>query len=220
MLELAEELFAGVEDLLARHRHANQAVDHGTGQPRDAAADRLHLLHPPLHRLRQAEQAERLAGGRGIDHDDVVVARVVVLCDPEQAADLVHARQDRHLLGQDLVEPTPAQDRCGVFLDLSPVAADVEEDVGLLAPQVRRHLDRLRAELAPEGVAQAMSDVGREDHGPIPTLRADQRRGSRHARLADPSLAGIEQDSRHRRLVVPRLRAPILASATGRSDRG
>ena len=66
---------------------------------REAAADGFDLLHPPLDRFGQRQEAKRLAGGCRIDDDHVVEPRVVVVGDPEQTADLVHARQHGHLLG-------------------------------------------------------------------------------------------------------------------------
>ena len=51
VLELGEQLLAGVEDRVARHRHADHALDERAGELGDAAADGLDLLHPPLRRL-------------------------------------------------------------------------------------------------------------------------------------------------------------------------
>ena len=62
-------------------------------------------------RLGQRQEAQRLAGRRRVDDDHVVAAGVDVVGDPQQVAELVHARQDRHLLGHHLVQPAPAQDR-------------------------------------------------------------------------------------------------------------
>ena len=150
-----------------------------------------------LRRLGQGEEAKRLAGRRRVDDDHVVQAGVVVVGDPEQRPDLVHAGQDRHLLGHDLVEASPAQDRCGVLLDPSPVARDVVEDVRLLRPQVRRDLERHGAELAVERVAEAVGDVGRHHDRAVAAVGAGERGGGGDARLADAALSGVDEDAGH-----------------------
>jgi hypothetical protein len=121
----------------------------------------------------------------------------VMVGDPQQRTDLVHAGQDGHLLGHDLVQAAPAQDRCGVLLDPAPVARDVEEDVRLLRPEVRRDLQRRRTELAAEGVAQAVRDVGGHHDRPVAPIGAGQRGGRGDARLADAALAGVHEDAGH-----------------------
>jgi len=91
VLEAAEELLAGVEDRVVGHRHSHDALDERSGQLGDLAADGLDLLHPPLHRLWQRQQPKRLARGRSVHDHHVVVARVVVIGDPQERTDLVHA---------------------------------------------------------------------------------------------------------------------------------
>ena len=67
-------------------------------------------LDPPAAGLGQPQQAHGLAGWRGVDHDQVVLALVDVVADPEQVAQLVHARQDGHLLGHHLVQAAPGEE--------------------------------------------------------------------------------------------------------------
>ena len=117
--------------------------------------------------------------------------------DPEEVAQLIHARQDGHLLGHDLVEAVPAEEVDDVRLDGLPVARDVEVHVGLLAPEVGGQGDGLRADGQVEGVRQAVGDVRGEDECPIAALGAEHRGGGGDARLADATLARVEQDAGH-----------------------
>src|SRR5256885_10205352 len=66
-----------------------------TSEPCDLALDREDVLEPPLAGLGQRQQAQCLAGGRRVDNDDVVLALVVVLGDPQKARELVH-RSEEH----------------------------------------------------------------------------------------------------------------------------
>ena len=198
VLELGEQLLAGVEDVVTRHGQAHHALDQRTGEAREPAADGLDLLHPPLHCLWKRQEAQRLAGRRCVHHDHVVQPRVVVVGDPEQAADLVHAGQHGHLLGQHVVQAAPAKHAGRVFLDPPPVARYVVEDVRLLPPQVRTDLDRLGSELHAEHVTQAVRDVGRQHHGPLPRGGTGERGGGRDARLPHAALAGVQEDAAHR----------------------
>ena len=79
--------------------------------------------------------------------------------DPQQVAELVHARQDGHLFGHHLVEAVPAEELGHVRLDRSPVALYVVVDVRLLAPQVGHELGRLGTERNVERVGEAVGDV-------------------------------------------------------------
>ena len=79
--------------------------------------------------------------------------------DPQQVAELVHAGQDGHLLGHDLVEAVPAEQLRHVGLDRAPVALDVVVDVRLLPPQVGHELGRLGTERNVERVGEAVGDV-------------------------------------------------------------
>ena len=171
-VQAVEQPLGGGEDLVARDRHADQPLEHRPADLADSPPDRRDALDPPAARLGQAEQSERFAGRRGVDDDHVVVIRLDVVGDPQQVAELVHPRQDGHLLGQDLVQPAPAEELGHVALDRRPVASDVVVDVRLLAPEIRCEGGRLRPERAVEGVGQAVGDIGREDDRPMAALGA------------------------------------------------
>jgi hypothetical protein len=93
-----------------------------------------------------------------------------VVGDPQQIAELVHAREDGHLLGHDLVESAPREELGDIGLDRAPVALDVVVNVRLLAVQVRCQVGRLGAERPIERVGQAVGDVGRQHDRPVAAL--------------------------------------------------
>jgi hypothetical protein len=169
-------------------------------EARHPLAERGDPLDPPAAGVGQREESEGLAGRGGVDDDHVVVARVDVVADPEQVAELVHPRQDGHLLGHHLIEPAPREQLRDVVLDRPPVAGDVVVDVRLLTVEVRCDLRRLGAEGRVERVGEAVGDVGREDDRPEPAISAQERGRGGDARLPDAALAGVEEDAGHRLL--------------------
>ena len=130
-----------------------------------------------------------------------------VITDPEQVAQLVHARQHGHLLGHHLVEAAPLEEAREVGLDRAPVARDVEEHVRLMGPQVRRDLARRGPDRHVQRVRQAVRDVGRDDQRAHAALGAQHGRRGGDARLADAALAGVDEDARHRASTVASARA-------------
>ncbi len=99
-------------------------------------------------RLRHAQQAHRLAGRRGVDHDDVENALLRLAVDVQQRDDLVHAGNQRHLLGGHVAHPLILERGRQVLLHLAPVVAHLVQRVDLLRPQVRRDLTRLGGQRA------------------------------------------------------------------------
>ena len=198
VLEPREQRLGRVEDRRRPASAPRHPPEHRPAQPRHPPADAARSAPSTSGRLGQREQPQRLAGRRRVDHDHVVLALVVVVADPQQVAELVHAGQHGHLLGHDLVEAAPANRLDEVRLDRAPVARDVEEDVGLLGPQVRRDLARRRAERACRSASARLCAMSVET-----TMRAQAALGAQHrgrrrdARLADAALAGVQQDASH-----------------------
>src|SRR5262249_35462582 len=95
-----------------------------------------------------------------------------------------------------------------------PIACDVVVDVRLLAPQVRRNLRRLGAEVEVEGVRKAVRDVRRQHDRPVAALRAQERGCRGDARLADTALARVQDDPGHVRSMMSRCRR-IRTGPTG-----
>jgi hypothetical protein len=137
-----------------------------------------------------------------------------VVADPQQVAQLVHAGQDGHFLGHDLIEAAPREETREVGLDRAPVLADVEEHVGFVGPEVGRDLTRRRADGHVEGVGEAMGDVGRDDQRLEPALGAQNRRRRGDAGLAHSPFAGVEQDPSQ--LFSPPQLPLLSAKRTGR----
>ena len=83
------------------------------------------LVQPPAGGVGEGEQPQRLAGRRAVDDDRVVVARLDVVLEHEQAEQLVAAGRDGQLLGGDPVHAAlhqqpaePLRDRAPVVLEL------------------------------------------------------------------------------------------------------
>jgi hypothetical protein len=136
-----------------------------------------------------------------------------VLLDVGQGEDLVQARDHRQLLGLERLHSGPPEQLADEGLDLDPGVLHPVLGVELLAVEVVGHLDRQGAEVGIEGVAQRVRRVGRQDHRPEALVGAGQRRRRRGGGLADPSLAGEQQDpGRHER---PNLTSPGSRAARG-----
>jgi hypothetical protein len=70
-----------------------------------------------------------------------------MIVDAQEVGQLLHPGDDRHLFGdQPIHSAAPGQCSFQPLLDCSPVGLHVVVDVGLLGPQQRRHLRRLRPE--------------------------------------------------------------------------
>src|SRR5438445_6737049 len=96
-------------------------------------------------------------------------------------------------------------------MQLRPMALHLVQRRDFMRPQIACDLDGVVSQLEVEGVAQRMGRVGAHDEGAITGGRApDSRRGC-HGGLADPTLAG-EQDDPHRSVAPPK----ILASSRPR----
>ena len=171
MVEAVEELLPCGEHAVVGDGNAHDAAEDGPGDLHGAPLDRKDAFEPPAASLGKREETHGLSGGRGIDHDHVVVAAVMVLGDPEKARELVHPRKNGELLGKHVVETAPFEDTLHIALDRSPVAADVVVDVGFLAPEVFDDACRLTAERNIERVGERVSDVGRDDKRALPSLR-------------------------------------------------
>ena len=74
--------------------------------------------------------------------------------------------------------------------------------VHLLDPQVRCDLGRLGADGQAEGVAERVRRVRRQHERAVPGVRRGDRRTGRRRGLADPALAG-EEDDPHSALWLP-----------------
>src|SRR6266487_4195430 len=78
----------------------------GNGMSTKAPLNGKDALHPPAHDVRKREQPQRLSSRRGVDDDDVVLARLAVAVDPQKIGQLVHAGQDSQLVGHQTVDFT------------------------------------------------------------------------------------------------------------------
>ena len=170
VIEAMEELLPRGENAVVGDGNAHDAAQDGAGDLHGAPLDRKDALEPPPPGFRKREKTHRFSGGRGIDHDHVVVAAVMVLGDPEKARELVHPRKNGELFSKHVVETAPLEDTLHIALDRSPVAADVVVHIGFLAPKVFHDVCRLAAERNIEGVGERVSDVGRDDKRALPSL--------------------------------------------------
>ena len=82
------------------------------------------------------------------------------------------------------------------YLDPAP-APPRQEDVRLLAPQVRCDLGRPGPASTPKASPSEWAMSVDRTRGPQPAIGAGDGRGSRDARLSDAALAGVQQDPGH-----------------------
>ena len=191
-LDLAERALVGQLEVQERPRQRPRG-----GEQRVLAPE--HLVQPPLRRVREREQPQRLARRRAVDDDHVPVAGLVVGLEREQAEQLVAARRHGQLLGRDPVDAALHQHPAEPALHPRPVALELVLGLDLLGEQAVADVGRAAADRRPEGFGERVRGVGGEHD------RARARRGAAAGgrggdrRLADPALARVEdRPGRHR----------------------
>ena len=124
--------------------------------------------------------------GRAVDDDDVVLARLVVALDLQQAEELVHPRRHAELLGGDVEDAALGEQRRRASACTAAQFASISRSACTSWPQ-RQLADRRRvgAELGLERVREAVRGIGREDHGSQPD--AAHRRAVAAATLVFPT---------------------------------
>ncbi len=189
----------GVEHRVLRHRHPGGPGQHRPQRLDHPALDREHPRHVPAERLRQRQQPQRLRRGSAVDDDHVPAATDRVVAQLEEGQHLLGARDHGQLLGGDRVDPGRVEHRHQVALDLAPGPLEPALGVDLLHPQPRLDLRRL----GPDGAAPVPNASPSEcaasvemHQGPLPGARGERRRPGGGGGLADPALAG-EQDDAH-----------------------
>ena len=139
--------------------------------------------------LGHGQQADRLAGRRGVDDDPVEVALLGLLVHVEQADHFLHAGDDGHFFRHGLAHALFAQHVAQVALHLPPVLAHLVQDIDLLGEQIGGNLQRLAAQRDVQAVGQAVGDVGTHDQGAKPQLCAEDGGCGSSRRLAYAALA-------------------------------
>ena len=188
----------GVEHRVPRHRHPGGPGQHRPERLHHPALDREHPRHVPAERLRQRQQSQGLRRGSAVDHDHVPAVTDRVGPQLEERQHLLGTRDHGQLLRGDRVDTGRVEHRHQVALDLAPGPLEAALRVDLLDPQPRLDLGRLgpeRCRTGAEGVAERVCRVGRHDQGPPPGTRGERRRTGGGGGLADPALAGEEDDA-------------------------
>ena len=153
--------------------------------------------HPRFHQLGHADQAQRVAGGRGVE-DHQVEARVLA------EDQLAHPVEERHLLGaghrgrqvdllERLLEDRVAEQRAHAILDLADVAGRLGGRVDFEAPQPALHLHRFRSDPPLEDVGGGVRGIRGHQQHPLADAARSQRHRRRARGLADAALAAEEQ---------------------------
>ena len=154
--------------VLIRHQPPQQP----TGQADGGVAPAEEAVDIPLEALRHGQKTHRLAGRRGVDDHPVVFSGGGVAVDMQQAEDLLHSRNDRHLFRNRSAHALLAQNLAHVALQLAPVFAHLVQDVDLLRKQIGCHLRRFALQRRIQAVGQAVSDVCADDKRAAAHLRA------------------------------------------------
>ena len=184
----------GEQDARAAPRAACRAAARRRGTPRVRAAASARAarasgdttaasgaLHAQQHAQRaardlgQRHQAQRRAGRRAVDDDQVVAARARRSSTREQRRDLLGARQQRQLVGDHVLDALMAEQRDQVVPDPAPVPLELDARVDLERVEARRDRDGLGAEALLENVAEAVRQRRRSDERAAPARRGDAR---------------------------------------------
>ena len=186
----------GVEDGVLGHRHPGRPAQHRPQRPDHPALHPEDAGHVPAERLGQGQQPQGLGGRGAVDDDHVPVAADHVVAQLEQGEHLLGARDDGQLLGGDRVDPGRVEHRHQVALDLAPGPLEAALRVDLVHPQVRWPPRSARGRPAqPEGVAEGVRRVRGEHQGAVPGARGERGRAGGAGGLADPALAGEQDDA-------------------------
>ena len=147
--ELLRERLHVVEVPVRRERQVGHLPGDGPRDLEDRALEPEELLHVPLERRRKRDEPQRLPGGRAVEDEDVESLLARVLVHVEERRNLLHAREDRELLGEHLLDAGDREQRRDVPRDVLPVAADLLGDVDLLDPEVLARPRRASRERGP-----------------------------------------------------------------------
>ena len=147
-LDLAERALVGQLEVQERARERARG-----GEQRVLAPE--HLVQPPLRRVREREQPQRLARRRAVDDDHVPVAGLVVGLEREQAEQLVAARRHGQLLGGDPVDAALHQHAAEPALHARPVALELVLGLDLLGEQAAADVGRAAADRASRATRRA-----------------------------------------------------------------
>ena len=134
-----------------------------------------HLVQPPLRRVGEREQPQRLAGRRAVDDDHVPVAGLVVGLEREQAEQLVAAGRHRQLLGGDPVDAALHQHPAEPALHARPVALELVLGLDLLGVQPAADVGRRAADGGLQRLGERVRRIRRE-HDRARRPAAAQRR--------------------------------------------
>ena len=127
-------------------------------------------------------------------HDEVPVVRERVQPQLEEGQHLLGARDDRELLGGHRVHPGGVDDGQEIALDLGPGLLEAQLRVDLLDEEVVGDARRLGADRRTERIGQGVRGVGRQHECAVAGGRGQRSRTRGHGRLADPALAGEEEN--------------------------
>ena len=147
-------------------------------------------------RLGQREQAQRLRGRPAVDDHDLPRTGLGEPPHLRQREQVLDAGQHRELVGEDLVDPDPGQQRPQVPLQGAPRAVEQHPgvDVRGAQPPDARQLTRLTGELGVERVTQGVRRVRRHHQRLASRPRQGGGGGRGQGGLPDPALAGEQHD--------------------------
>ena len=134
--------------------YAHHRLEDGPRHPHRPALPGIDLVEPPLGRVGECEQLQRLAGGRAVHDEDVVLGALSVVLDPHERGDLVHSRRIRDLVGHHLIEALRREHLGCVLVQLRPVTLHLMQGRHLVRPKVGGNRGEIRAELDIERVAE------------------------------------------------------------------
>ncbi len=123
------------------------------------------LGDPPLGDLGKGEEGQGLAGGRAVDDDQVVLAAVEVVVEPEEGGAFAHAGNGGEFFGGNIVDALPLEDQEQQLAHVSPVLFHRIVEIDFLGMEVGDDLDRFGAELHVQGVGQAVGGIGGHHQG-------------------------------------------------------
>ena len=220
LLEVGVQALDGVEHRLLGHRHPGRPAEHRSQRLHHPALHAEDASHVPAERLGQRQQPQRLGRRRAVDDHDVPLAADHVVAQLEERQHLLGARDDGQLLGGDRVDASGVEHRHQVALDLPPGPLEPSLGVDLVHPQVRGDLGRLAADLLTEGVAQGVRGVGGEHQRAVAGTGGERGRAGSAGGLADPALAGEQDDANgHGLSHTSRLSGATRRASSGPSER-
>ena len=183
-----------VEETILGHRDPGQPLERLAEDPHQRSLRRQRGSEQLVEAFRVFQQRQGFAGRCAVHHQDVVASGGGVVEDPQQAEQLAQPGQQQRLLGGERHLTLPDHETRQVVAQTRPRPVVLHQGVDLQGIQAWGDASRFAGQRQAQRITQRMRRVGAHHQDPVSLVRQVQGRGGGDGGLADPALAGVQDD--------------------------